>query len=137
MNVLMGLGPFRFSMRTMAYDELQRKLDVRAESQMIIGARPSIHYLGPGDETVTLSGTYYPYFISGRGLSQLQAMYTAAAAGVPLMMASGGGRVFGRFMIRSIDNADTYLLRNGAPQKIEFSCTLVRDGGLAGGLRLF
>lgn len=131
MSVLMGLGPLRFSMSTLAYDELSRSLSVRAESQPIILARPSIHYLGPGDEEVSISGVYYPYFISGRGLAQLQSMYSLAAMGARMMMVSGGGRVFGRFIIRSVDNADTFLLSDGQAQKIEFSCTLVRAGGFS------
>lgn len=126
MSVLMGLGPFRFSMSTLAYDELDRRLDIRAESQPIILARPSIHFLGPGDEEVTITGVYYPYFISGKGLAQIEAMYKAAELGSRLMMASGGGRVFGRFVIRSINNVQRHLLIDGAPQKIEFDCTMVR-----------
>jgi len=134
---LMGLGPFRFSMNTVPFNELSRNLDVRAESQMVIMSRPSIHYLGPGDEEITIDGTLYPHFISGKGLMQIEGMYAAAAAGTPLMMASGGGRIFGRWVIRNISSVDKHLLRDGTPMRLDFSMTVVRAGAAFGGLRLF
>lgn len=131
MATMMGLGPYRFSLNTAAYQSLERMDEYRWQSQDRIGRHPAMQYIGAGHTTVTLDGVIYPHFRGGLG--QIQAMRGAAILGTPLVLVSGGGRIFGFFVILSVEETQTVFLANGAPRKQEFAITLKSYGadGLA------
>ncbi|WP_273794633.1 phage tail protein [Brucella intermedia] len=123
---MMGLGPFRFSIDTAAYQTLTRKSEYRWESQERIGRHPAMQFIGAGHETFTLEGTVYPHWRSGFG--QVEEMRGIAGQGSPLMLVSGTGRVFGRFVITEVEERQTYFHPNGAPRKQEFTLELKSYG---------
>lgn len=132
MAVMMGLGPFRFHLATAAYQTLERSDEYRWEAQDRIGRHPAMQFIGAGHTTFNLSGTIYPNFRGGLG--QLDAMRAVAAAGAPSVLVSGLGRIFGSFVILSVDETQTYFLPNGAPRKQEFSLELKSYGPDGGAL---
>ncbi|QKC92978.1 phage tail protein [Mesorhizobium sp. NZP2234] len=127
----MGLGPFRFSLSTAAYQSLVQAVEYRWVSQERIGRAPAMQFVGPGHTSFTLSGVVYPAFRGGLG--QLDAMRAIAATGAPQMLVSGLGGIFGLFVIMGVDETQTFFLNNGAPRKQEFNLDLKSygaDGGL-------
>ncbi|MER9393907.1 MULTISPECIES: phage tail protein [unclassified Mesorhizobium] len=131
MPTMMGLGPFRFSLSTAAYQSLERAEEYRWEEAARIGRAPAMQFIGAGTSTFTLSGVIYPAFRGGLG--QLDSMRAIAAIGAPQMLVSGVGRIFGLFVIASVGETQTYFLSNGAPRKQEFNLDLKSygaDGGL-------
>ena len=54
---MMTLGTFVFSLPTLAYQQLQRQHGWRHASSERVGARAAHQYLGPGEETIELSGS--------------------------------------------------------------------------------
>jgi uncharacterized protein len=121
--VLMGLGAFRFSLPTAAYEALARQTAWRWESVDRIGRVPARQFLGPGDDTITLSGAVFPAF-AGAGLGQVEALRTLAGQGAPLMLVDGLGKVHGRWVVLDVSEDQSAFLPGGAPRKQAFSIKL-------------
>ncbi|WP_321336595.1 phage tail protein [Breoghania sp.] len=126
MAVMMGLGSYRFSISTAAYETLGRRTEYRWSSQERIGRHPALQYIGAGHTTITLNGSIYTTFRGGLG--QIDSMRAVAGQGVPHMLVSGLGRVLGLFSIMSIDESDTVFFKDGAPRKQDFAIELKSYG---------
>lgn len=102
----------------------------RWETVQLVGRRPQLHYLGPGEETLTLNGTIHPHFRGG--LRQIDAMRTQAELGVPMLMGDGLGFILGHWVISGVDDTKSFLMADGSPRQIDFSLKLMRAPGLLG-----
>ena len=72
---LMAWGMFVFTMDTLPYQQLQHQLKWRHTATARVGQRPSRQYLGPDDETISLSGVLLPELTGGRlSLSMVREM---------------------------------------------------------------
>lgn len=121
---LLALGMFLFEIGTLGHDELQRKTDWRHARAGRVGARDATQYVGPGDETVSLSGAVYREISDGRvSLDDLREM---ADAGEALPLVSGSGTVFGNYVITAIDERHAELMADGSPRRIDFAVDLLR-----------
>jgi phage protein U len=131
-HVMMALGAYRFAIGTAAYQQLQQTNEYRWESQERIGRHPAMQFIGAGHTTITLEGAIYPHFKSA-GINQIELMRAQAGLGIPLNLISGYGKIFGLFVIMTVDETQTFHLANGAPRKQEFSVELKSygaDGGI-------
>lgn len=124
MNIMMQLGSFQFSIMTAVYQELIRKNEYKWPSQHRFGQRPSRQFVGVGDETMQLPGVIYPEYRGG--FQQIEAMRNLAARGQPLLLVDGLGKLWGRWVIESIDEKQTLFAAFGAPRKQEFTLSLAR-----------
>lgn len=73
LEVMMGLGSYRFSLSTAAYDRLVRTASWRWPSQEVIGAAPVRQATGPGEMTLEVTGILYPHYKGMLGLPNLLA----------------------------------------------------------------
>ena len=122
MQQMMALGQFVFSLPTLAYNEFKRSSTWRHPSNSRVGVRPARQSLGPGNDTITLSGVLAPEFKgSTRTLLQLREM---ANSGKAWALVSGAGEVFGAWVIENLTETRTVLMDNGAPRRIEFELQL-------------
>lgn len=133
-NVMMILGVYPFSLRTAAYEQLQRSASYRWQGQDRVGRLPAQQYVGPGAMDVSINGTILPHW--NGGLYQVDAMRAAAGLGKPLLMVDGTGRVWGDWVIMSIAETETEHFADGVPREIGFSMKLREYGGDNGGLGL-
>lgn len=124
MNIMMQLGSFQFSIMTAVYQELIRKNEYKWPSQHRFGQRPSRQFVGVGDETMQLPGVIYPEYRGG--FQQIEAMRRIAALGQPLLLVDGLGKLWGRWVIESIDEKQSLFAAFGAPRKQEFTLSLAR-----------
>lgn len=122
--MMMTLGFFVFEIHTAPYQELQRQTEWRHASQNRVGQRPSYQYLGPGEDTISLSGTLYPELTGGR--LSLDLLRTMAEQGKAWPLIEGTGRLYGYWAITGITETSSEFFRDGAPKKIEFAINLVR-----------
>ena len=97
--MLMALGMFVFSLPTLAYQEMQRQSNWRHPSNSRVGSRSAHQYVGPGDDTVTLSGVLVPELL-GRA-STLEELRAMADTGKAWVLVSGAGEIFGAFVIEN------------------------------------
>lgn len=125
-NMMMILGAYRFCIGNAAYQSLARSTEYKWEEQKRLLGEPAMQYMGQGAETITLEGVIYPQFKGG--LRQVVLMRAQAGLGIPLMLISGNGSAFGRWCIVSINETQTFFMKDGSPRKITFSLTLKKYG---------
>lgn len=122
--MMMGYGQFVFSLSTLAYQDLERNAEWRHPSNSRVGSRPVSQFVGPGDETFSLSGVLFPGFMGGpKNLDLLREM---ANTGQAWPLVAGSGTVYGAFVITSLRQHETNHLAEGTPQRIEFTINLKR-----------
>lgn len=125
-KVMMSLGQYKFSLSTAAYKELKRTTPHRWTEQNRIGQRPALQYVGPGKETIELSGDIYTLYKGGIG--QLDTMRKDAGAGKPMMLVDGLGNIWGKWCIEEVQETQTIFLPGGIPKKQSFSLRLSHYG---------
>ncbi|NTD85504.1 phage tail protein [Agrobacterium tumefaciens] len=128
--MLMAWGPYRFTVPNYSVETLRRSLEPRVEPQPIIGIAPSIHRLGPSNEKVSLSSTFHPRHLNGRGLTQLAGVRAAAnnLSPLPLVHINGAGQnIFGNWICTSIEDEQTIFDTAGTPQQVTVTMSLSRD----------
>lgn len=124
--MMMGLGTFRFSIDTAAFQSLRRVTEYRWPSQPRIGRTPARQYIGPGDDRQDLEGIIYPHFRGGAG--QLDAMRQEAGKGEPLRLTDGNGNFHGYWVIERVEDGRTFLDEKGRPRRQEFRLALAFYG---------
>lgn len=121
---MMAFGQFAFGLDTLAYQSLARQTAWRHAENSRVGARPAGQYVGPGQDSITLSGLLVPEFAGNRlALDELRTMGDAGSAW-PLV--SGDGTVLGQWTLQSVHETQTVHLADGTPRRIEFQLELRR-----------
>ncbi len=122
--MMMALGLFVFATQTLPYQQLQRTTSWRHPSNSRLGMRPARQFIGPGDDSITLSGTLYPELTGGRvSLAMVRAM---AETGRAWPLIEGSGAFYGLWVIESIDETGSVFFADGSARKIDFSLKLER-----------
>ena len=122
--MLLSIGMFPFAVSTLAFDELQRRASWRHANSARIGARDATQFVGPGEETIALSGATYAELANGEAsIDKLRAM---GATGDAWPLVDGLGRVYGAFVITGLDERRKDFLPDGTARLIEFSLDLLR-----------
>jgi phage protein U len=122
--MLMALGQFVFQLPDLAYQELRRSTAWRHPSNSRVGAREARQYVGPGEDTITLSGVLVPE-IAGKRLS-LSTLRTMADTGDAFALVDGTGNVLGAWVIDHLQEGATHFTQDGIPRRTEFTISLAR-----------
>ena len=125
MQVMMALGMFVFSINTTSFDNLKRSVKWRHAASARVGARAAHQFLGVEEESITLSGTTYPA-IATLGRVSLEALEAMANTGKRYQLIGGDFKIYGEYVILSLDTTRTAFFPDGTPRKIEFSLSLRR-----------
>lgn len=123
--MMMILGMFVFSLPTLAYHELQRQTEWKHASTARVGLRDAHQYVGPGDDTITLSGWVAPELTGS--LYSLDALRMMADTGKSWILIQGTGRILGSYRITSMTEGRSILDGSGGARRVEFSIALKRD----------
>ncbi len=121
---MMTLGTFVFSLPSLAYQQLQRSNEWRHASSERIGARAAHQFVGPGEESIELSGTAMQELTDGE--VSLNVLRDLAEDGRPLPLVDGRGYVYGAYVVKGIREGKTLFFQDGAARKIEFGLSLLR-----------
>lgn len=122
--MLMSLDQFVFGLPTLAYQELQRQTQWKHRNTSRVGARDARQFLGPGDDTITLTGVLAPE-LTGT-LVSLKDLRAMADTGEAYAMVDGAGQVYGAFVIESMNETQTLFFADGTPRRIDFTISLTR-----------
>lgn len=122
--MMAALGLFVFMLKTTPYQSLQYQQSWRLAFNNRIGARPSFQFLGPNNDTITLTGVLYPEITGGR--LSLLALQLMADSGKAWSFLDGHGNIYGMYIIESFDQTKSEFFKDGAARKLEFSVTLRR-----------
>lgn len=124
--VTLALGPFLFRSHGFGYTNIGRSTDVSWAELETVGGFNELQWTGPRSETVTINGVLFPREFGGLGT--LEGLRLAAKNGIPLMLVSLGGAVFGSHAIQKIDEDRAFHDRFGTPGRNAFSIELKRKG---------
>lgn len=119
---MMQLGSFRFAVYTAAYQELNRSTQYKWGAQEVYGGWDNLQFLGPGEDTQTLTGVIFPEF--NGGTTQLNQLRQLAESGEPQLIITGTGKVLGYWAITQIDEGQTLFAAFGVPRRQEFTINL-------------
>ncbi len=122
--MMMTLGMFVFEVKSLPYQQLQRSTQWRHSSQNRVGQRPAYQYVGPGEDTISLSGTLLPELTGGR--MTLDDVRIMADEGKAWPLIEGSGRVYGFWSVRAVSETSSAFFQDGVPRKIDFTIDLVR-----------
>jgi phage protein U len=122
--MMMSLGTFVFSLSTAAYQQLQRQTSWRHPTSERVGARAARQYVGPGEDTIDLSGVIHAELTED--LLSLDVLRELADEGRPLALVEGSGIVYGGYVILSINETRTEFFSDGVPRRIDFQLQLGR-----------
>ena len=95
-----------------------------ARSDPALG-EPHYQMLGPGAETITLSGTVAPG-VNGE-TAELEQLNVLRRAGNNYPLINGSGDVLGRYFIDSVTLNETDYWPNGEPKEMNFTVAFTRD----------
>ncbi|AQX19640.1 phage tail protein [Bartonella sp. WD16.2] len=127
--MMLALGDFIFSVQTAAYQELEMTYDVPWVEQGRLGSKAAFQLPAIANVEYSLSGVIYPNFKGSYG--QLDRLRSMAHMG-PHLLVSGKGKIFGKFVILSLDEKQSFFRLNGDPRKQEFTLQLREYGGDGG-----
>lgn len=123
--MLMSLDMFIFEIGTLPFTELRQRWEWRFAEGDRFRHRAAQQFLGPGAETVDLTGALYP----GDGIGDYFSFDTIremALEGRAYTLSAGTGEILGEFTIRTLERTSTLFFVDGAPRKSDFSLQLVR-----------
>jgi len=122
--MMMTLGMFVFMLKTVPYQELQIQRSWRFPSNSRVGVRPALQFLGPDNDTLTLSGVLLPEITGGR--LSLLALEQIAELGRAWPLIEGSGTIYGMFVIENLSQTKAEFFSSGVCRRIEFTLTLKR-----------
>lgn len=120
---MMIFGMFVFSIPTATYQSLQRSTSWNHASNNRFGTSPAYQYTGKGADTITLDGSIVPEFGSQLSLTALRLM---GDTGKSFPLIAGTGKIYGMWILDSVDETQTYFFKNGKPRLVEFSLKLTK-----------
>jgi len=121
---LASLGLFVFDLASLPFNELGRKRDWRHARSERVGARDALQFTGPGQDRVSLQGSIVPG-VAGSSVS-IETLADMAAQGGVHQLADGTGRVFGGFVIQTLDTRGKHIMDGGVPRWVDFTIELER-----------
>lgn len=124
--MMMAFGPYRFTIGTAAYQQLQKTINYRWQAQDRINNNPALQFVGVGEEQIDLEGTIYPHFKGG--FNQINNMRNMANLAAPMFLIDGFGRILGKWVIMQIEETNEVFSSNGIPRKINFRISIAKYG---------
>ncbi len=122
--MMMVLGLFVFSLRTLPYQDMQHAIAWRHPASSRVGQRPASQFIGVDNETITLNGVLLPELTGGR--FTILFLRKMADQGKAWPLIEGTGSILGWFVIESLNITKSVFFRDGAARRIEFTLALKR-----------
>jgi phage protein U len=108
------------------YTGVGRKLDTTWAEIETVGRLNDLQWTGPRTEVVTINGVLFPQEFGGAGT--LEGVRLAAKSGMPLMLVSLGGKIFGSHAVQKVDEDRAFHDRYGTPGRNAFTIEVKRIG---------
>lgn len=117
-------------LQTAAFQELEHSREWNWVENEVILQAPDLQFTGAKAEVIKMKGVIYTAYYFG-GTLQMPALCLLAGRGMPMLLVSGLGLLYGFWVIEAITEGKTVFTSLGQPQKIEFQITLKRFGNMA------
>ena len=123
-SAMASLGLFVFGLQTLPYQNIDRSTNWRYPTNSRVGRRPAMQFLGPGEDTLTISGSLRPEITGGQlTLAMLRYM---ADGGKAWPFIQGNGICYGMYVIEEVTERGAEYFADGSPRVIDFSVKLKR-----------
>jgi len=127
-TIQLWIGPFPCWVENAPLESLDRSTNYRWPSQARLTRPNALQFVGAGDDTVTVNGYIHPHEPKCGGKATLDGLRALANAGVPYMVITGSGYVFGKFSITDIQENWKNPLDDMRPRRVDFTVTLKHYG---------
>ena len=108
---LVQFGDFQFQISTLVYDEFVRISSVRWAKQAIVGGDERLQAVGRNNDTIRLTGTFYPQIASQVGgtvgTQSLDDLRATMKELQPLLLTSASGHSLGYWVAEEIEAANS------------------------------
>ena len=121
-EVMLQLGEFQFAINTAAYQSFRRATEYRWQAQQRAGCKPAQQFMGPGQDSIELSGVMYPEFAGG--LAQMNQLRAEAQKGQPLLLVDGLGFLHEEWVIKRVQEERAVFFADGTARRIQFRVEL-------------
>lgn len=129
-DTLLSLGNFKFSISTATYETLNKSHGWNWVGQPVIGADPALQFVGNETKSITIRGKMYHTFLGANygttPQEQIDNLIKDADAGLPLTLVTADGTILGYWVVVSLNLTDSFIMRSGNAQKVEFDLTIKR-----------
>lgn len=117
---------FVFLVSGTAYNQLKRSSSYSWAKVERFHQLPARQAVGPGDDSMTLSGK----IVTERsGVGELSRLRALMAKGEPVQLCDSLGQVHGKWCLEQVDETQSKILSNGLPQLQTFSVKMSVYGG--------
>lgn len=130
MLMIYGLMPFMAKM--VPFDSIERSRSWRWANNDRVANTPAYQFIGPSEETISLSGILMPEYTNGP--LSLEIFNFMASRGEAYLLMSGYGKIYGYYFLDKISDTQSFFMDNGYPQKIEFTLSLKKAESIGGKL---
>lgn len=132
-DVLLQLGGFTFAVQDVAPQTIGRSTSYRWAWVEKMQAMAAGQFTGPGEDTISLDGTYYPEFVSSGftlpfSADPLKRLRDLAALGLPVPLVDGLGNNLGQWVILAVTQTGGPFYTQGVARKIDFTVSLRKWG---------
>ena len=121
---LMTLGMFIFGMDSANYNALLRSREWHHETSQRHGSREAAQFIGPGPESIQLTGLLVPEL--GADVGAIDVLADMAETGETYPLIDGQGRILGHYRIVRIEDEHLSIMAGGAPRHVGFRIDLHR-----------
>ncbi|WP_039057047.1 phage tail protein [Enterobacter sp. Bisph1] len=122
--MMMALGAFVFIGKTLPFQGVSHSTNYTWSSNERVGKRAAYQYLGPGAETLEITGKVSTGMTHGAvSLATLRLM---AELGKQWPLIGGNGMIYGMFVINSVKENGSDFASDGTPRFISFTLSLTR-----------
>jgi phage protein U len=121
---MMTLGMFAFALDSVPYEDLSRKMSWTHARTERPGAYAAAQFMGPGDETVSISGAMIPPLAGV--YSNMRVLEEVGNQGEAQPLIDADGVVWGHYTIEGIDKKQSFIMADGRPRKTDFTIELKR-----------
>ena len=124
--MMMALGSFVFELRSASCQQVRKSYEYRWSNVDVVSGNTVLQSIGIGSEKIDLEGVIYPNF--AKYATQITEMKLLAESQKPQLLVDGKGQIHGNYVIKQIDETQSFLDKYGTPQKIEFKISLEKYG---------
>ncbi|TDT57183.1 hypothetical protein DFO53_3217 [Enterobacter sp. AG5470] len=122
--MMLALGLFVFMRQTLPFQNLNRTSTFTWSGNARVGKRAAYQYIGPGEDTLEITGALYPELTGG--VLSLAAVRLMAEQGGQWPLIDGTGMIYGVYVISSVKENGSEFYSDGSPRKISFTLNLTR-----------
>ncbi|MBO9125446.1 MULTISPECIES: phage tail protein [unclassified Rhizobium] len=131
--MLYSIGALTLDTRPFSVDEMQRSTSADFADKPVMGGMIAREFMGEGEEKITLSGQLLPFKTGG--LTELEMAHGFRRSGQKLPVLRGDGARLGWYVIDTITENHTDLMRDGVGFFVKHSISLTKvspDGASPG-----